>query len=569
MRATMGNMTRQIKDYFSRMSKKSRIRLIILTVAIVVFAIVVVSLLNRTNYALLTLAPSDSEAGVILMALQDRGVPAKVEGTKVYVPDDRVEELRVVLSAQGYFTNETDYSMLEQTMGFSVTDDTRQKLFEAQKSKEIETLILASDKVHRCYVNVNFGKTSAFAVKGTGTEPTASVMLALKNGATLSNQEAQRIADIVKTSVPDLKYENIHITDTKLTKFEIGDSANADPGTEINERIALESLLAQQIQSQGEQLLVPIFGVNNVKIQPHVKLNFDKVNTETIEFAPPVSGELDGVARSSSELYEIQRMPKAAEGPPGTDTNGMGPTEYPYTSLEDGDEYRKTLIEKNYEINQTITTIEKERGQIEQLSIAVIINSDAVKEDYTDDVTGIVTKAFGCAPASLTVSRLPFAYRDKTPDELSAELDKELKQTKLKELLKTIIIWAVILILGLAFISLIKSLVKSSREPEPAPNPVLAGGGMVDYMAGGNPMGAMGPGGPGGQGLEPEEEEAEEEEEDEDEAAADGDGDAEDAVDEIELNTKSPGMEQIERFIDKDPAAVAQLLRNWLSDEEE
>jgi flagellar biosynthesis/type III secretory pathway M-ring protein FliF/YscJ len=35
----------------------------------------------------------------------------------------------------------------------------------------------------------------------------------------------------------------------------------------------------------------------------------------------------------------------------------------------------------------------------------------------------------------------------------------------------------------------------------------------------------------------------------------------------IEINTKSPGLEQVEKFIDRDPGSVAQLLRNWLSDE--
>jgi flagellar biosynthesis/type III secretory pathway M-ring protein FliF/YscJ len=37
--------------------------------------------------------------------------------------------------------------------------------------------------------------------------------------------------------------------------------------------------------------------------------------------------------------------------------------------------------------------------------------------------------------------------------------------------------------------------------------------------------------------------------------------------DEVELSTKSVGLEQIERFIDKDAGAVAQLLRNWLTDD--
>jgi len=42
---------------------------------------------------------------------------------------------------------------------------------------------------------------------------------------------------------------------------------------------------------------------------------------------------------------------------------------------------------------------------------------------------------------------------------------------------------------------------------------------------------------------------------------------SESELEEIEINQKSAGLEQIERFIDKDAASVAQLLRNWLSEE--
>ncbi|MDR0491856.1 MAG: flagellar M-ring protein FliF [Oscillospiraceae bacterium] len=549
MRAFTENVLRQIREFFGKMSKKDRVRLLVFSLVIIVLAIIIVSVLNRTNYAQLIRAQSDAEVGEIISALREKNVPYRIEGTTVLVPDNKVAEVRADLAAQGFFANEKDYSFLDQASGFSVTDDTRQKLFEAQRESDIKVSILATEKIQNCYVTLNMGKTSPFAMKGSGSEPTASVVLVLKNGATLSNREAQQIAGIVKTSVPDLKYENITITDDKLNIYSIGDDINVDIGDELSTRIALENLLAQQLQAQGEQLLIPIFGMNSVKVQPHLTLDFDKVNSESIEFAPPVAGELDGIARSSSELYENQRLPGAAEGIPGTDTNGMGPTEYPYVTLQDGEEYRKVLIEKNYEINQTITTIEKERGQIKELSIAVLIDSESVDGDYTTEVTNLVSKAFGCAPANIAVERVPLTHREETLEELEAEREQALKTTKLKELLKTIIVWAVILILGLAFISLIKSIVKSSREPEISPEALLADGARVDYMANDDLVDEM--------GLEPNPGEM-----------AGDETEADEEVEEIELNTKSPGLEQIERFIDKDPAAVSQLLRNWLTDEE-
>jgi flagellar biosynthesis/type III secretory pathway M-ring protein FliF/YscJ len=39
------------------------------------------------------------------------------------------------------------------------------------------------------------------------------------------------------------------------------------------------------------------------------------------------------------------------------------------------------------------------------------------------------------------------------------------------------------------------------------------------------------------------------------------------AIAELELKAKAETIDQLEKFIDKNPNAVAQLLRNWLSEE--
>ena len=38
-------------------------------------------------------------------------------------------------------------------------------------------------------------------------------------------------------------------------------------------------------------------------------------------------------------------------------------------------------------------------------------------------------------------------------------------------------------------------------------------------------------------------------------------------LEEIEFNDKSSAREQIEKFVDENPEAVANLLRNWLNEE--
>ena len=558
MRSFLDNTFKSISEFLSSMSKKARARLLIMIAVIVLLAVVIVVLLNQKKYLPLIQAQSPAEASEVMATLTNMNIPYKTEGNNVLVPEDRIADLKIMLANDGYYSTEVDYDLLNQASGFSVTDDHRQKLYEMLCASEIRAQLCLSDKIRNAIVAVNMGKTSVFAIQRDTTEATCAVTLTLTSGSVLSASEAQTIAEIIRGSVQGIKYENITIADSKLNHYSVGDGA-VDVSTELQQRIMLENLLIQQIKTQGEAFFTPIFGVYNVKIQPHVVLDFDKITEESIMFSPPIPGEMDGIVRSMSELYELQRIAGAAEGPPGTDTNGMGATEYPYGVLGEGEDYKKYLNERNYEIDQTITTIERERGKIKELSIAILINSDAVEGDYSGEVINLASKGFGVDPSNIAVELVPYALHEKTAEEQAAEweaLDQLLRKRKLME---TIIIWAVILILGLAFMALVRSIVKSMKEPEEAEAAAaaaaaaaLAAGGTVNYLVGGD--------------IDSEADEDDENYDEYDEEGPYGEDEAQE--EEIILNAKSAGLEQIEKFIEKDPASVAQLLRNWITDEE-
>ena len=537
MRALLDKMLTQLKEYFGKMSRGNKIRLAILTVVIVALAIVTVSLLTRTNYTTMYTAQDPAEAGRVHTALKDMGIPVKIEGTRILVPESMVSELQASLASQGVIgANGKDLSIMSGASGFSVTESHAMELYEAQCAEEIREAILASPKIQNAYVRVKYGETSPFAKPQNTKQATCSVMLTLKNGATLSNQEAQSMADHIKASIQGISYENIAITDHNLKHYKIGEEI-PEEGTELNSRLELQNKLTEQIKTAGEQLLIPVFGINNVQVSPTIRLNFDKVVTESVEFEPPVAGELEGIVRSSSDLFEAKKKDEAAEGVPGTDSNAMGTVEYPYGSLDGNDLYEKTLTEKNFEINETRTTIEQEQGKVAFLSVAVALNANTIQEDYTNEVRNLVSSGLGISQENVSVERVPFFVDTAAEEELKKKEEIEARESQ-KELVETIIMWAVILLLGLAILTLIRMIVRSVKPP-PEPQPVLVDGGMsIDYIA------------------------------DDD----DDDNDVVDIIDvtqeaELELQKKSTGLEQIEKFIDKDPAAVAQLLRNWLTDE--
>jgi len=543
MGETTSNMFVQFREWLAKMPKRKKIQLAILSVFVIVLAIVVVSLITRTIWVRVPIAdPTDSPH--VYSALVEMGFPIKVDSGSILVPEERLGEAQMRLREQGLLgATDFTFDIMAGAAGFGVTDAHARQLYDAQTAEHIRTQLLQVPRIQNALIIVNSGETSPFRIQSNVRQATATVMLTLSDDGKLIQQEAQAIGEMVKNAVPGILYENISISDSDLNFYPIGDTSH-DIDMIVGQRAALENKLTEQMQGQVMQLLAPIFGASNLQAQPHVRLNFDVIVTENVEFAPPIADEMDGIVRSSEEIYENSRRWLDAEGVPGTDTNYMGTVEYPFGTLDDSDEYRRAVISRNYEINETRQRIEHEQGTIEELSIAVLINSEAqgVGRDFSQEVTDLVARAIGVNPENISVQSLPFVYNEDTTLADIYENWAEIEALRAsRELLKTIILYATVLLLGIMILILAISIIKATKKPPVEPEPIMAGVTPATGIS-------------GSEGID----------------LIIGDGGANPTMSEYEdisLKTKSSGLEQIERFIDKDSTSVAQLLRNWLTDE--
>ena len=541
MKTFMSSILGQLKEFFAKMSRKDKTRLAILALVVIVLAVATTVILGRTKYTELYRNLNAGEAGAILGALDEMGVPSKAEGDgTILVPEEMASELRMKLSAAGYTAAAPDMTILENANGFGVTDTQSREYVRRQLEWDIARNILKSQKIQDCSVKLVIPDNSSYSFTANKIDASAAVTLTIRGGAQLTQGEAAAIAEIVMASVPGLALDNVRIVDSNWNLYDVGSGA-VNVGVDINSQFALEEQAKRQLERQLTYLLAPMFGDGSFSISIGLTLNFDDVLSESIELSPPVPGELDGMAVSMMELYENSRVEGAAEGAPGTDTNGMGSDTpgYPYGELQDGELYNKVLREFNYDMNRLTTQIDKAKGTIKTLSVAIAIDDKAAAGEYSEEVRDLVAKAIGVEDGNISVQRVPFIEHEQAEDMSGASYAKLVNQ---REILGKIIMWGVILLLGLAVISLIKLIVKSIMVVS-QPQVALAGGmGGIDYLA-----------------------------DDDDDGEGDGDtrarfGDP-DEYPEIELRGKPGNVEQLEKFIDKDPRAVAQLLRNWLSEE--
>lgn len=510
------------KDFWNKQGKKKKITVIVAAVIIIAAIGLLAFSLTRKDYVVLFSGMDSAEAGEVMNVLKEQGVSVKAQGNTILVPKDNAEELRLTLNAQGYPKSGLNYDVFEKASNLGATDMEKNVYLKFQLEQNIMQTINKLDKIQNSTVMITLAQSSQFVLSGQGNTPaTASVLVDLKSGDQLSQTDAESIRHLVMRSVPNLSSENITVVDSNMNLYD-QDSGGVGGTGNTSAHLDLQKKTQTGLEQQVNNILTPVFGSGKVKSSVNAKLNFDKKVTSSVTFEPPVEGEEQGLIVSQAELLEQITGGNGAGGTVGVDPN-TGVSTYPEGNAGGNGDYLKTTREFNAELNEVKEQIEHAQGTIQDLSVAVILDGDESIDEMLPKVTDLVSKAIGVEEENISIMRTPF----KQSEEMNAELEEQKKTLATQQrnnMFKNIAIIAAIL-LGVAAILLI--LRKRWRQTDGIPTGAgaRAAGGGVNLLA------------------------------DED-------------LDISDLQSGEPeNTAKIKKLVNSNPEAVAQLLRNWLSDD--
>ncbi|MBR5261202.1 MAG: flagellar M-ring protein FliF [Oscillospiraceae bacterium] len=528
----------KLKESVAKMSKTARILAGAAIGVTLVVAIVMTIVLNRVEYA--DLYPdgelTQGDAGTIHALLLEQGTNVKIEGTKIYVPAEEVDTIRISLAAQGYPQEGLDYSTYNSDSAFGMTDSEEQYRRQLQYQESLRVMVNRFEKVKDSIVIVNMATKSSYVSSSNNTPASASVTLQLENGAELTNAEARAMAEMVMKSVPMLAIENVSIVDSTMKQYDISDEAlEMDEMDLTQHQQILAENMKQVLSEQVLRILKPVMGNGNVAVSVNLSLDFDEETISSVEFAPPVDGMEEGLVRSSEVLRDSIWELNEEGGAVGTDSNGVGGTEYVYDE-DDLNKLSESISEiYNYELNEVKTLIEKAKGSITGLSVAVVINSKVEgAEDAVESMEDLVANAVGVDKEYVSVAALPFLEDAGNAFEQAIQANKDmLDALNRSELIKTLCICgALILIVAMVLIFLRKVVFPKPEKVEESEEML---GTHVDITVG-------------------EDGEVELTEEERRAKLIEG------------LRKKSEGVQKVEDLMNADMDAVVQIIRNWLAE---
>src|ERR1700681_1454321 len=158
-------------------------------------------------------ALSPEDASAMVQKLREGGVVYKVgeNGTRLLVPEARVAELRLEMAGLGLpKTGRIGFEIFDKT-NFGITDFAEHVNYRRAVEGELERSIMAIAEVQQARVHVTLPKESVFT---DAREPAkASVLVGLRAGSRLSQQNVVAITNLVSSAVEGLSPESISVVD--------------------------------------------------------------------------------------------------------------------------------------------------------------------------------------------------------------------------------------------------------------------------------------------------------------------------------------------------------------------
>lgn len=406
-----------VKDKWTGFSKAVKIMIIAIPIALIAIIIILSILLNHKDEATLYSGLNSTEAGDIVALINEQGITdvRMTAAGDILVPEDKVDELRMNLLVAGYPKNAANYDIWNDGIDLWSTDQDKREVQRQQREARIAATLAQLEPVSTATAILNIPKTPNYVITGKDEVPSCSVTLKLKGDDDLTNAEVRAIFRLIETSVEDLTVDNISVVDTKGRSYEwISEEeekngavdASGVPIARRRQQFTLE--ITEALKAQLDDMLADIWGVKGFTLNVAADLNFDAKKVESTEFFPLEGTEHGVLNHENSEQEWISNANSG--GLVGVTPNGDLSPDYPtIEGLVDGQAYYYNKNEKQYDVTNIKTFIEKNGYDIDKLSVGVCVNTDNMTAAELEGIQKMVAMAAGADVDNVAVWNTVFS----------------------------------------------------------------------------------------------------------------------------------------------------------------
>jgi len=379
-------------------------------IGVVVAASMFMNAESQPNYQPLFTNLQPADAGAVTAQLTTAKVPFELSngGTTVLVPANVVDQERVTLAEQGLPNSGTiGFSNLEKS-GITTSQFVQQVEYQQALEGQLQQTIDSIQGVQSAQVNLVIPAQSSFVI-GNQPTTTASILVALTPGTTLSAPQVQAIVHLTASATPGLSPSDVTVVDNHGNLLSSNGAAGSDNGSADSQ---LTTAYDTQLATAIESLLSRVVGTGNSAVQVHAQLNFNQQSTvlRGLQTSP------QGQALTAPTSRSTSNQSYTGSGTPPAGVLGSGTP--PVTGGAGTGRYTSTSSQVTSAVGQITQTVMQAPGQVVKTSVAVLLNSSAIPAASQAQVRSLVSAAAGLSKINgdqLVVTAMPFAKPAPTP----------------------------------------------------------------------------------------------------------------------------------------------------------
>lgn len=521
----------KVLDWWNKFTTKQKTYIIAATAGVILALAIVITVISQPQYVTLINCETTKEASEVSGLLEGDGLDFKVsdDGYQIRINKKQQSEANLLLGANDIQSSAYTIDNVVDG-GFSTTEADKQKKYEVYLENR-----LAQDIIGK----FNFVKSAVvdlYIPENDGTliskkeESSAWVLLDL-DGQEMGDEAASGLSHAIAVAIGNKTVENIVIMDTEGNTLFSGSDNFSVSGSASNQ-LSVKNKWENTIKSEVRQVVLGTGEFDKVEVAVNLDVDFSSYSETDHKYY--VEGDQSQGYLSSERTYTSEST-NGNQDVPGTDSNGD--TEYVW---QDNQTSNSTVEEKekNYLPSEKITDKSTPAGAVNYDSSSIslaLTNIKVVREEEIKAqglLDGITWEEYKLANSERTVMEVDDSFYDMVAKATGFSnsnisivaysenmfVDKEGMNISFSDIMTIVLI---VVILGLLLFVVLRSL-KTEKEPE-EPEELT-----VETLLQSQP---------------------------------------DSNLENISTETISETRRMVEKFVNENPEAAANLLRNWLGED--
>ena len=330
----------------------------------------------------------DSDKSAVAQVLDQNGLAYDFDNSgAMTVAEDDYFKAKMMLAAQGLPKSAPDGNSMIDSLPMGASRAVEGEKLRSAREMDLARTIEAIDSVESAKVHLAVEPPSVFLRERA--KPSASIMLRLASGRTLTDAQVSAIVHLVASSVPELSPDQISLVDQNGRLLSNNDGNAAD-----DRQLAVQSKIEDRYRQSVITLLTPILGDGKFSTEVRAELNFAerqatretfpqdeaRLRTEQGTWASDprgqgAGGEASGVPGALSNQAPVnptvtQTNPNGQAVSQGTQAN------QPATPLSAPMKTEETF-NRSFELGREVSVTKDAIGTVKRLSVAVALDNGA------------------------------------------------------------------------------------------------------------------------------------------------------------------------------------------------